>query len=93
MTTVTPLTCAVFSAPLAVPPLAVPPLAGAALDVEAAALEGAPPALPLDDELEHAAALSATAAVPAAATIVIRIRMVISFAVSSLFGFGRPDPC
>jgi hypothetical protein len=81
VTTVTPLTCAVFSAPLAAPPLAVPPLAapplaGAALDAEAGALEGAAPAVPLDDELEHAALIAAAA--PAAASTVTWILMDIS---------------
>jgi hypothetical protein len=89
VTTATPLTCAVFSAPLA-----AAALDAEALDAEAGALDDAPPAaVPLDDELEHAAALTATAAVPAAASIVIRIRMDISFAVSFLFRYGPPDPC
>jgi hypothetical protein len=87
VTTVTPLTCAVFSAPLAA---AV--LDAEALDAEAGALDDAPPALPLDDELEHAAAPIATAAVPAAASIVYLIRMDSSFADSCLF-YGSPDPC
>jgi hypothetical protein len=89
VTTVTPLTCAVFSAPLAA---AV--LDAEALDAEAGALDDAPaPALPLDDELEHAAAPIATAAVPAAASIVNLIRMDSSFADSCLFCHGSPDPC
>jgi len=89
VTTVTPLTCAVFSAPLAA---AV--LDAAVLDAEAGALDDAPPAaVPLDDELEHAAALTATAAVPATASIVIRILMDISSADSCLFCCGPPDPC
>jgi hypothetical protein len=88
VTTVTPPTCAVFSAALAAAPL----------DAEAGALDDAPPAtlaldagLPLDDELEHAAALTATAAVPAAASIVNLIPMDISFADSCLFRYGPPD--
>jgi hypothetical protein len=80
VTTVTPLTCAVFSAPLA------------AAVLVAGALDDAPPALPLDDELEHAAAPIATAAVPAAASIVYLIRMDSSFVDSCLF-YGSPDPC
>ena len=89
VTTVTPLTCAVFSAPpaaAALDPEALDAEAGAlaaeagALDAEAGALDDAPPAaLPLDDELEHAAALIATAAVPAAASIVTWILIDISF--------------
>jgi len=81
--TVAPLTCAVFSAPLAAaePDPAEPDPAG--LDAEAGALVGA--ALPLEDELEHAAALSATAVAPAATSMVIRIRMDISSADSCLF--------
>jgi hypothetical protein len=77
VSTVAPLTFAVFSAPLAAaePDPAEPAAAG--LDAEAGALVGA--ALPLEDELEHAAALSATAAVPAAMSVVIRIRMDISY--------------
>jgi hypothetical protein len=86
VTTVTPLTCAVFSAPLAA---AV--LDAEALDAEAGALDDAPPAaVPLDDELEHAAALTATAAVPAAASIVVRIRMDISSLLASSFAMDRP---
>jgi hypothetical protein len=86
VTTVTPLTCAVFSAPpaaAALDPEAGAPDAGAldaeagALDAEAGALDAE--ALPLDDELEHAAALIATAAVPAAASIVTWILIDISF--------------
>jgi hypothetical protein len=62
VTTVTPLTFAVFSA---APDPAAPG--------EAGVLDGAPyPALPLEDEL-HAAAVTATAATPAAARILIRI--------------------
>jgi hypothetical protein len=85
--TVAPLTCSVFSAPPAAaePDPAEPDPAGlgaAGLDAEAGALVGA--ALPLEDELEHAAALSATAAVPAATSMVIRIRMDISSADSCL---------
>jgi hypothetical protein len=81
--TVAPLTCAVFSAPPAAaePDPAEPDPAG--LDAEAGALVGA--ALPLEDELEHAAALSATAVVPAATSKVIRIRIDISSADSCLF--------
>jgi hypothetical protein len=81
--TVAPPTCAVCSAPLAA---AVPDPAGldaAGLDAGAGALVGA--ALPLEDELEHAAALSATAVAPAATSTVIRIRMDISSADSCLF--------
>jgi hypothetical protein len=94
VTTVTPLTCAVFSAPLAappldVPPLAAPPLAGAALDAEAGALEGAAPAVPLDDELEHAAALIAIAAAPAAASTVTWILMDISSLLTACFVVAR----
>jgi hypothetical protein len=82
VSTVAPPTFAVFSAPLAA---AEPDAAGfdaAGLDAEAGALVGA--ALPLEDELEHAVALSANAAVPAAMSAVIRIRMGISFAGSCL---------
>jgi hypothetical protein len=86
--TVAPLTCSVFNAPLAAaepdpaePDPAEPDAAG--LAAEAGALVGA--ALPLEDELEHAAALSATAVVPAATSMVMRIRMDISFAYSCLF--------
>jgi hypothetical protein len=81
--TVAPPTCAVCSAPLAaaVPDPAEPDAAG--LDAGAGALVGA--ALPLEDELEHAAALSATAVAPAATSMVIRIRMDISSADSCLF--------
>ena len=44
--------------------------------VEAGALDAAPlPALPLEDELEHAAALPARAAIPAAASILINMRI------------------
>jgi hypothetical protein len=97
VTTVTPLTCAVFSAPLAAAALdaeagALDAEAGA-LDAEAGVLEGAAPALPLDDELEHAAALIATAAVPAAASSVIRILMDISFTDNCLFRHEPPEPC
>jgi hypothetical protein len=86
--TVAPLTCSVLNVPLAAaePDPAEPDPAGldpAGLDAEAGALAGA--VLPLEDELEHAAALSATATVPAAANMVIRIRMDISFAYSCLF--------
>jgi hypothetical protein len=89
--TAAPLTCSVFSAPLAAaePDPAEPDPAG--LDAEAGALVGAEAGavvgavLPLEDELEHAAALSATAAVPVATSMVIRIRMDISFADSCLF--------
>jgi hypothetical protein len=97
VTTVTPLTCAVFSAPL--PAAALDAEAGAldaeagALDAEAGALEAAPPALPLDDELEHAAALIATAAVPAAASTVTWILMDISFTGSCLFRHEPPEAC
>jgi hypothetical protein len=88
VTTATPLTCAVFSAPLAA---AV--LDAGALAAEAGALDDAPPAaVPLDDELEHAAALTATAAVPAA-SIANLILIDISFADSRLFCYGPPDPC
>jgi hypothetical protein len=90
VTTVTPLTCAVFSAPL--PAAALDAEAGA-LDAEAGALEGAPPALPLDDELEHAAALIATAAVPAAASTVAWILMDISFTGNCLFRHEPPEAC
>jgi hypothetical protein len=88
VSTVAPPTFAVFSAPLAAaePDPAEPDAAGldaAGLDAEAGALVGA--AVPLEDELEHAAALSATTAVPAAMSVVIRIRMDISFADSCLF--------
>jgi hypothetical protein len=86
VTTVTPLTCAVFSAPLAAAALVAE---AGALDAEAGALEGAAPALPLDDELEHAAALIATAAVPAAASIVIRIPMDISLLITACFAMDR----
>ena len=59
VTTVTPPIVALFSA---------------APDPEADALDGVPfPALGLDDELEHAAAPIATAVIPAAASILIRI--------------------
>jgi hypothetical protein len=69
VTTLTPLIVAVFS------PAPDPAAPGA----DAETLDGAPlPALPLDDELEHAAAPIATAATPAAATILIR--MDLSFA-------------
>jgi hypothetical protein len=65
VTTVTPLIAALFSA--------TPDPA------EAEALDGGPlPPLSLEDELEHAAALIATAATPAVATILIR--MDVSFA-------------
>jgi hypothetical protein len=97
VTTVTPLTCAVFSAPPAA--AALDPEAGAlaaeagALDAEAGALDDAPPAaVPLDDELEHAAALIATAAVPAAASIVTWILMGVSFTGSCLFRHEPPEP-
>jgi hypothetical protein len=64
VTTVTPPIVALFSA---APDPAAP-------DAEAEALDGVPfPALGLDDELEHAAAPIATAAIPAAASILIRI--------------------
>jgi hypothetical protein len=102
VTTVTPLTCAVFSAPLAaaaLDPEAGAPDAGApdaeagALAAEAGALEDPPPAaLPLDDELEHAAALIATAAVPAAASIVTWILMDVSFTHNCLFLQEPPEP-
>jgi len=86
--TVAPPTCAVCSAPLAaaVPDPAEPDPAGldaAGLDAGAGALVAA--ALPLEDELEHAAALSATAVAPAATSMVIRIRIDISSADSCLF--------
>jgi hypothetical protein len=46
----------------------------AAPGAEAGALDGVPPPVPVpDDELEHAAALMATAATPAAASNLIRI--------------------
>jgi hypothetical protein len=83
VSTVAPLTCAVFSAPLAAAEPDAAGLDAAGLDAEAGAVVGA--ALALDDELEHAAALSATAVVPAATSMVIRIRMDISFAGSCLF--------
>jgi hypothetical protein len=61
VTTVTPPIVAVFSA---APDPAAP---------DAEALDGVPlPALVLEGELEHAAALMATAATPAAAAILIR---------------------
>jgi hypothetical protein len=87
VSTVAPPTFAVFSAPLAAAEpdatgLDAAGLDAAGLDAEAGALVGA--ALPLEDELEHAAALSATAAVPAAMSAVIRIRMGISFTDSCL---------
>jgi hypothetical protein len=64
VTTLTPLIVALFSA---APDPAEP-------DADAEALDGAPvPALSLEDELEHAAALIATAATPAAASNLIRI--------------------
>jgi hypothetical protein len=69
VTTVTPPIVAVFSAAPdpAAPDPAVP-------DAEAEALVGVPlPALVPEDELEHAVAPIATAAIPAAATILIRI--------------------
>jgi hypothetical protein len=69
VTTLTPLIVAVFSA-------AADP---AAPEAEAVALDGVPLPVPvLDDELEHAAALIATAATPTVTTILIRI--VLSFA-------------
>lgn len=94
VTTVAPLTCAVFSAPPAA--AALDPEAGAleaeagALDAAAGALDDAPPAaLPLDDELEHAAALIATAAVPAAASIVTWILIDVSFTDTACFVTNR----
>jgi hypothetical protein len=98
VTTVTPLTCAVFSAPLAAaaldPEAGAPDAEAGALAAEAGALEDAPPAaLPLDDELEHAAALIATAAVPAAASIVTWILMDVSFTLMTcLFLQEPPEP-
>jgi hypothetical protein len=95
VTTVTPLICAVFSAPPAAAALEAGALAeeAGALDAEAGALEGAAPAVPLDDELEHAAALIATAAVPAAASIVIRILMDISLTGDCPFRHEPPEAC
>jgi hypothetical protein len=96
VTTVTPLICAVFSAPPAAAALEAGALdaeAGAALDAEAGTLEGVAPALPLDDELEHAAALIAAAAVPAAASIVIRILMDISLTGDCPFRHEPPEAC
>ena len=67
VTTVTPLIFAVFRAPDPAVPTA-----------DAEAVDGVPlPAPPLEDELEHAVALTATAAIPAAASILIH--MVVSF--------------
>jgi hypothetical protein len=95
VTTVTPLICAVFSAPPAAAALEAGALEAeaGALDAEAGALEGAAPALPLDDELEHAAALIAAAAVPAAASIVIRILMGISLTGDCPFRHEPPEAC
>jgi hypothetical protein len=96
VTTVTPLTCAVFSAPLAAaldPEAGAPDAEAGALAAEAGALEDPPPAaLPLDDELEHAAALIATAAVPAAASIVTWILMDVSSTHNCLFLQEPPEP-
>jgi hypothetical protein len=92
--TAAPLTCSVFSAPLAAAEPDPAEADPAGLDAEAGALAGAEAGavvgavLPLEDELEHAAALSATAAVPVATSMVIRIRMDISFADSCLFRYG-----
>jgi hypothetical protein len=64
VTTVTPLTVALFSA---APDPAAP-------DADDEALDGVPlPALVLDDELEHAAAPIATATTPATASNLIRM--------------------
>jgi hypothetical protein len=75
VTTLTPLIVALFSpAPDPAAPVA-----------DAEALDGVPlPALVLEDELEHAAAPTATTATPAAATILIRIDLSAPFSVRTV---------